>query len=177
MSNIFDMLKILDYALFLKLQGDLMMQVEDNRRVVNFREKMAWIMVAGLVTASGFYFYTMFNVSAAMEQVPKPAVIALTVVFVVILTFIAIIGAIVAALSNLSEANDLLDERDKLISLHSTRWASVVTSIILIITMLAYFFGARSSDMLLGVMSALIMGHLVDYTAQIYLYRRRPYSG
>lgn len=149
------------------------MQIEENTRTVNFREKMAWVMVAGLLTASGFYFYTMVNISASLEQVPKPAIVALTVIFVVVLSVIAIVGAIVAALSNVSEADDVLDERDTLISLQSTRWASVVTGIILIMTMVAYFFDARSSDMLLGVMAALIMGHFVKYTAQIYLYRRK----
>ena len=108
-----------------------------------------------------------------MVQVPKPAIVGLTIMFITILTIIAIIGAIGAALSNVSEADAPMDERDKMISLYATRWASIVTGIILIMTMIAYVFDARSSDMLLGIMAALIFGPLLNYIAQIYLYRRR----
>jgi len=149
------------------------MHNRDNDRVTTFREKMAWVMVVGLGATACLYFYAAWNVSASMVQVPKPVIIALTSVFIAILTITAIIGAIAAALSNVDEADAPMDERDKLISLHATRWASVATVVILIVTMTAYFFDARSSDMLLGIMAALIVGHLVEYITQIYLYRRK----
>jgi len=133
---------------------------------------MAWVMAVGLVVSSGLYFYIVLNISASMEQVPKPVFAGLSVVFIVILTVFAIIGASVAALSNVGEADAPMDERDKLISFRATRLSSIATAVVLIVTMTAYFFDARSSDMLLGIMAALIVGHLVDYITQIYLYRR-----
>jgi len=148
------------------------MHSQDNNRLTTFREKMAWVMVVGLVTAAGFYFYTLWNISTSMEHVPKPVILGLTVLFITILTVIAIIGAIGAALSNVSEADAPMDERDKLISFNATRWANITTGVILVMTMAAYFFDARSSDMLLGIMAAMIVGHLVEYCTQIYLYRR-----
>lgn len=149
------------------------MHNQDNEKITTFREKMAWVMLVGLVIAAGFYFYIVLNVSASMEQVPKPVFAGLIVVFIVILTVFAIVGASAAALSNIGEADEPMDERDKLISFRATHWSSIATAVILIMTMVAYFFDARSSDMLLGIMAALIVGHLVEYITQIYLYRRR----
>ncbi|PHS41264.1 MAG: hypothetical protein COA91_02830 [Robiginitomaculum sp.] len=148
------------------------MHNRDNDKTTTFREKMAWVMVVGLMIAAGLYFYIVLNISASMDQVPKPVFAGLTVIFIVILTVFAIFGASVAALSNIGEADLPMDERDKLISLRATRLSSIATVVILIMTMTAYFFDARSSDMLLGIMAALIVGHLVDYITQIYLYRR-----
>ena len=149
------------------------MHNQDNDKITTFREKMAWVMIAGLLVSSGVYFYIVLNISASMEQVPKPVFAGLSVVFIVILTVFAIVGATAAALSNVDEADAPMDERDKLISFRATRLSSIAMIVILIMTMTAYFFDARSSDMLLGIMAALIVGHLVDYITQIYLYRRK----
>ena len=149
------------------------MHIEDNKRITTFREKMAWVMVFALSLSAGLYFFVAWNMSVAMDAVPKSAMIAITAIFVIALTLIAVIGSIGAALSNVDEADIAMDERDKIISLNALRGSSITTAIILILTMVAYFFGARSSDMLLGIMAALICGHLVDYLSQIYLYRRR----
>jgi len=172
MLNIFDMLKIFDYTCFKSKSMEVFMHSQDNGKITTFREKMAWVMLVGMVVAAGFYFYIVLNISASMEQVPKPVFAGLTVVFIVILTVFAIVGASASALSNLGEADLPMDERDKLISLRATRLSSIAIVVVLIMTITAYFFDARSSDMLLGIMAALIAGHLVEYITQIYLYRR-----
>ncbi|MBL4853287.1 MAG: hypothetical protein JKY25_03520 [Robiginitomaculum sp.] len=148
------------------------MHNQDNDKTTTFREKMAWVMLVGLVIASVFYFYIVLNISTSLEHVPKPVFAGLTVIFIVILTVFAIVGASAAALSNIGEADVPMDERDKLISFRATRLSSIATVVVLTMTMTAYFFDARSSDMLLGIMAALVAGHLVEYITQIYLYRR-----
>lgn len=149
----------------------------ENKHSATFREKMAWVMTAALLIASGVFFHSLWNVSTSLEQVPKQAVLVMLVLFAIILTIIAIAGAIVAALSNVSEADEPMDERDKQITLKATHLGSIATGMVLVFTCLAYFYDARSSDMLLGIIAALILGHLVEYIFQIYLYRRKIYHG
>ena len=148
------------------------MEPQDNQRTTSFREKMAWVMVAALALASGVFFNAIWHVASAVSEVPKPAVVVLSALFILIIVAVATIGAVIAALSNVDEADPAADERDKQISLRASRVAVLVQTILLLGTVAAYFFDARSVDMLIGVMSALVLGQISEYLAQIWLYRR-----
>ncbi|MEL6360476.1 MAG: hypothetical protein AAFR21_05280 [Pseudomonadota bacterium] len=139
---------------------------------MTFNEKMAWVMVGALLSASAVFFFILLNVSTSLETVPMPVVLIGLVIFVAIIVIIATVGATIAALSNVEDANSAKDERDIIFALKASHAGSVVTGLSLLATCSIYFMGARASDMLLGIIAALILGQLAEYMAQIFYYRR-----
>ena len=149
------------------------MRIQTDKHLMTFNEKMAWIMICALLSASAVFFFILLNVSSSLETVPMPVILVGLVIFVAIIIVVATIGATIAALSNVSEADSTRDERDKVFFLKASHAGSVVTGVTLLLTCSIYFLGARASDMLLGIVASLILGQLVEYAVQIYYYRRK----
>jgi hypothetical protein len=143
---------------------------------LSFQEKSLWLMLASLVIAFGFYFVSVLGAHAALAaQSPDlardlaPPDVGLFVAAVILLVVLSVAGHVVIALV---DRNPQTDERDRLIGLKGTSYASYVlaTGVFLALTAAAF---TRGNFVFTHVLLAFwVLAQLVAIGSQLVMYRR-----
>ncbi|WP_018149567.1 hypothetical protein [Henriciella marina] len=137
---------------------------------MSFHEKTAWVMGLIMVVGMIFYFNTVAAMSAGLEQLAPP-VLPLVIIYVIIIVVLSIVGHILIAVSKPSEADDTMDERDKLIAGRAGNIAGVVLGVGLISALGIYLFTYDGNLLFHAAFGALMMSQLAEYAARIVYYR------
>jgi len=138
---------------------------------MSFREKMAYVSLFALSVASLFYAGLLHQVHQQGGAIEGPRIIGLIVGMMVILIGTHIGGAIWAAVSNLEDAKEPADERDWQIEARAGHAAARAMAGWLAILIYAYFTGASTETLVLGMLMAFLLAGLAESGAKIYLYR------
>lgn len=143
---------------------------------LSFQEKSLWLMLASLVIAFGCYFVNVLGAHAALPAQPPdlardlaPAHLTLFVAAVILLVVLSVAGHVVIALA---ERNPQSDERDRLIALKGTSYASYVlaTGVFLALTTAAFTKGNFAFTHVL--LAFWVLAQLVAIGSQLVMYRR-----
>jgi len=135
---------------------------------LSFREKYEYIVIVGLLLVTGYYFSRVLPPSAPDIS---PGQLALLVSVLVLLIVIFVVGAIALAVQTRTDAVPD-DERDKLISLKSTRNANVLLaggSVTAIISALATDGNFWFVHVLLAT---LVLAQLLESVSRLVYYRQ-----
>ena len=127
---------------------------------------MGLIMIAGMA----FYFRTVSAMSEGMEQLAPP-VLPLVIVYIVVIVVLSILGHILIAVSKPSEADDTMDERDKLVAARAGNIAGVVLGVGLISALGIYLFTYDGNQLFHAAFGALMISQIAEYAARIVYYR------
>jgi hypothetical protein len=146
---------------------------QENRMNLSFQEKSLWVMLASLVVGFGFYFANAFGAHAA--RAPGQAAdlmapyVGLFIAAVILLVVIAVAGHVVIALA---DRNPQTDERDRLIALKGTSYASYVlaTGVFLALTVAVFTPGNFIFTHVL--LAFWVLAQLVAIGSQLVMYRR-----
>lgn len=132
---------------------------------MSFREKSAWGM--GLVTLlTGIYYAWL------VAHAPTAPLLAPVIPYVLLVIVLAITVQVVLALASPKEAMERANERDRFVVDRSGRIAGMVLSVGILLAAGVYL-GLPSGNMLFHhIIGAMIVAQLVDYGAQLVLYRR-----
>ncbi|MEQ8858769.1 MAG: hypothetical protein RIC56_08985 [Pseudomonadales bacterium] len=136
-----------------------------------FREKSAWVMALALLFGGAFYFYLVAQMSGAVGALAPPLVPTL-VGYTVLMVVIAVVGHVLAAVTAPRDAAAPEDERDRQIVHRAGHLSSYVLAVGVVLALGGYLV-TRDGDLLFyAVFGSLMLGSLVEYLTQIYLYRR-----
>ncbi|MBK8321477.1 MAG: hypothetical protein IPL06_01780 [Betaproteobacteria bacterium] len=143
---------------------------------LSFQEKSLWVMLASLVVGFGFYFANAFGAHAALAaRAPGQAAdlmapyVGLFIAAVVLLVAISVAGHVVIALA---DRNPQTDERDHLIALKGTSYASYVLATGVFLALTAAVF-TRGNFIFTHVLLAFwVLAQLVAIGSQLVMYRR-----
>ena len=136
-----------------------------------FHEKSAWIMTTALLVCGLLYFAQVAALSTSIQQLAPP-ILPLIVIYTIVLTVLSVAGHMLIALFNPKEANAPLDERDRRIKERAGHWSGFVMGFG-VIGSLGMYLLTNSGDLLFySIFATLMLSSLVEYMAQILLYRR-----
>ncbi|MEQ9316401.1 MAG: hypothetical protein RLN72_11165, partial [Henriciella sp.] len=82
---------------------------------MSFHEKSSWAMGLILLVGLVFYFQNVAAMSEGLDAIAPP-VLPIVVVYIGLIVVLSIISHILIAIIKPSEADDTMDERDKLIA-------------------------------------------------------------
>lgn len=136
---------------------------------MSFREKSAWLMAGVLVLAGAVYVWLVHMVvQATGTAAPAPTAIP----FVLLVIAASVVVQVVLALSAPRDAMRAADERERI----AQGRAAIVSGFVMgagIICSLGLYFEHPDGNMLFHfVLVSLIIAQIVDYAAQIILFRR-----
>ena len=138
---------------------------------MSFHEKSAWVMGAVLLIAAAWYFRTVASASAALGEVAPP-VLPVVVGYIILIIVLSIIAHILVAVSKPSEADDTMDERDRIISSRAGAFSGVLLGIGVITSLGHYLFYYDGNLLFHMAFGALMLAQLGEYAARIVMYRR-----
>lgn len=138
---------------------------------MSFHEKSAWVMATVLLAGAGFYFRTVASMSAELGAIAPP-VLPVVIVYVVAIILLSIFGHILVAVSKPSEADDTMDERDRIISSRAGAFSGVLLGIGVITSLGHYLFYYDGNLLFHMAFGALMLAQLGEYAARIVMYRR-----
>ena len=134
---------------------------------MSFQEKSTWSQLVGLVLVFGYYFYRVLGTSLSEVET-----VILFIVAVVALVALQIVFHIVIALSNIREANQGEDERDKMIELKATRVSAFVLGAGALLSASLWIFGVTPLTMANAILLSLVIAEVVQGVLQVVYYRR-----
>ncbi|WP_084418161.1 hypothetical protein [Henriciella litoralis] len=137
---------------------------------MSFHEKSAWAMALIMVAGILYYFSVVADMSAGLDQLAPP-VLPVVVAYIVVIVVLSIIGHVLIAISKPSEANDMMDERDKLIAARAGNISGVILGIGVIAALGNYLFNYDGNLLFHTAFGALMMSQLAEYAARIVYYR------
>ena len=138
---------------------------------MSFHEKTAWVMAAVLLAGGAFYFNKVVSMSGALGQVAPP-VAGLVVGYVIVIVILSILGHITVAVTKPSEADDRMDERDRIIAARAGSFSGVLLGIG-VIAALGNYLVRQDGNLLFHIaFGAMMVAQLGEYGAKIMLYRR-----
>ena len=137
---------------------------------MSFHEKSAWVMGLIMIAGMAFYFRTVAAMSEGLEQLAPP-VLPLVIVYIVVIVVLSIIGHILIAVSRPSEADDMMDERDKLVAARAGNIAGLVLGIGLISALGGYLINYDGNQLFHAAFGALMVSQIAEYAARIVYYR------
>ena len=141
------------------------------RYAMSFHEKSAWVMGAVMIAGAVFYFSTVSRMSEAMGQVAPPLV-PLVVVYIIAIIILSILGHILVAVTKPSEADDMMDERDRIIVARAGSFSGILLAIG-VVTALGYYLFTQDGNLMFHIaFGALMAAQLGEYAARIVYYRR-----
>lgn len=137
---------------------------------MSFREKMAWIMLVALIVFGAIYFVPI-ALSFGTTGFLRPVSTAVGTLAVIALIVVATSGAIVAALSNVTEANMPVDEREAKIIARSENYGGAVLGACTVAIVIAAHVTVDLGWIVPALIASLTLSHLVTNFAQIALFR------
>lgn len=137
---------------------------------MSFHEKSAWAMGLILIAGMVFYFNTVAGMSAGLDGVAPP-VLPVVVVYVIVIVVLSIAGHIMIAISKPSEADDTMDERDKLIAARAGNVSGVVLAVGLLGALGIYLFNYDGNLLFHAAFGSLMLSQITEYAARIIYYR------
>ncbi|RIJ21355.1 hypothetical protein D1224_13645 [Henriciella barbarensis] len=137
---------------------------------MSFHEKSAWVMGLIMIAGMVFYFRTVAAMSEGLEQLAPP-VLPLVIVYIVVIVILSVLGHILIAISKPSEADDMMDERDKLVAARAGNIAGLVLGVGLISALGGYLFNYDGNQLFHAAFGALMVSQIAEYAARIVYYR------
>lgn len=137
---------------------------------MSFHEKSAWTMGLILIAGMIFYFNKVAAMSAGLDGVAPP-VLPLVIAYIVVIVVLSIIGHILIAVSKPSDADDMMDERDKLVFARAGNIAGVILGIGVIGALGGYLFTYDGNQLFHAAFGALMLSQIAEYGARIVYYR------
>jgi len=138
---------------------------------MSFQEKSTWASFALTLSLFGIYFTKAFLVFKD-PGIPDSTLITLFIQYCLAFIFVQILAHIVIAVTNIKEANQGGDERDKMIIFKARRISHAVITLGMGLTIYSTF---RVDSLFLvaniGLFFALL-SEIVNYGVQLYYYRR-----
>ncbi|WP_084397802.1 hypothetical protein [Henriciella aquimarina] len=138
---------------------------------MSFHEKSAWVMGAVLLIAAAWYFRTVAAASAALGEVAPP-LLPLVVGYIVLIIVLSIIAHILVAVTKPSEADDTLDERDRIIASRAGSFGGVLLGVGVLTGLGGYLFDYDGNKLFHIAFGAMMVAQLGEYAAKIWYYRR-----
>jgi hypothetical protein len=140
---------------------------------VPFREKSAWVAIAGMVVAYGAYFIVIAALPRADSEINDTLrTIALFGVATVIRLLILGVGTLIIRAGSPADARAALDERDRLIAGRSAAHAYYVLMAGMIIVGIMMPFSAHGVAITNAALFWLVAAEIVRYGTTISAYRR-----
>ncbi len=138
---------------------------------LSFREKSAWISLVSTVLLFGYY-YGVALPTLLRRTDDHTSIFSHLVGVVILLIIIQVVLHIAVAVSNLKDAQEGADERDRLIQLKATRVSYTVLVLGAWGTILIMF--KASSPLILGhlILFFFVLAELAGYTTRLIQYRR-----
>jgi uncharacterized membrane protein YidH (DUF202 family) len=127
-------------------------------------------MLAALSISAIFYVFNVFSLTFNFGTIPSPntpALVVLTFVTVVL----AIIGHILIALTTPKEANEAVDERERLIILKAGHISSYILGVGVILALALFLVIQHGSILFYTCLASLILSQLAKYILHIVLNR------
>ena len=137
---------------------------------MSFHEKSAWVMGLIMIAGMAFYFRTVAAMSDGLDQLAPP-VLPLVIVYIVVIVVLSIIGHILIAVSRPSEANDTMDERDKLVAARAGNIAGLILGVGLISALGGYLINYDGNQLFHAAFGVLMISQIAEYAARIVYYR------
>ena len=136
---------------------------------ISYREKSAWIFLVSTVLVSGFFF---LHVPWTLRPESSPALMHGLLYCVVAWLVIQLVAHLIVARLAPDDATAPKDERERLIELKAMRIARPVYIVAPLLAVSMLHIGATGPAVGYGVMFALVLGELVNYSARIVYHRR-----
>jgi hypothetical protein len=137
---------------------------------MTFNEKSAWSMILILFLVGAIYVRSIAEAFFQMGEILPPGRMA--IIAVVAIIALSILFHIIVAISNPSDANEALDERDKIAMQFAGYWSGIALGVCVVGSLLAYLL-LRSGDLLFHfVFLSLVLASLFEYGLLIFAYRR-----
>ena len=130
-----------------------------------FRERSAWIMSGILILVGGYYLKLVIGDGMAP--------IAAFVPFVLFTIALSIVAQIGLAIASPREAVSPLDERERLVVVKAAHFASYALATGVVVALGQFLMSQDGMKLFHAVLTALILGQLAEYGAQIFLLRFR----
>ena len=143
---------------------------------LSFQEKSLWVMLASLVFGFGFYFANAFGAHAELAaHAPGQSAdlmapyVGLFIAAVILLVVVSVAGHVVIALA---ERNPQTDERDRLIALKGTSYASYVLATGVFLALTAAVFTPGNFVFTHVLLAFWVLAELVAIGSQLVMHRR-----
>ena len=136
---------------------------------MSFHEKSALIMSVVLSLLASVYFTNVFLLSENGQLITPSAPSLL--VFSIVLIVVAIMAHIVVAAVTPEEAKTSLDERAQRIHERAGHLSAKIFGVGVVLSLMIYLVSFNGSLLFYTVFASLIIGHIVEYLTQLYLYR------
>jgi|UPI00053ED856 hypothetical protein len=136
-----------------------------------FREKIAWLSAGGILVAFGPYFalVAMRQPTTALGPATAAGFLAVIATLVAVMT----VASILVALTNLRDAQQPSDERDRAIARRALAFAYPVLLTALFAALATLFLGASLPVLTNAVLGAIVLGELTRCGVEILGYRAR----
>lgn len=137
---------------------------------MTYREKSAWLMMMVTLMVGGYMASEV--ILTFLEQQRIPPVLPVFVKLTVTLIGVSIVGQIVLSASNIKQAEQKADKREKMIINRSQAIAGVVLSIGVASSLIHFLFLNDGNLLFFICLFSLVVMQLVEYTVQIVNFRR-----
>lgn len=135
-----------------------------------FREKSAWIMSIILLLAGAFYFYAVAMIWSDSGQLARPT-LPRVVAYTACLVVMSVVGHVAIALLAPRDANARPDERERQIFSRAGRYSSFVIASGIVMSLGLYLLSHDGDLLFYTVLASLMIGQVIEYAIQIFLYR------
>ncbi|HWK36495.1 hypothetical protein [Sphingomonas sp.] len=136
-----------------------------------FREKIAWVSLAGIVAAFTPYFVLVGHYSGPASAYAGFSV-GLLIGMVVVLTILVTVASIGVALTNIRDAQAPADERDHTVARRASSIAYAVLLPALFFAMATVLLGWSAIGVINAVLAAVVLAELARNALEIVCYRR-----
>lgn len=137
---------------------------------MSFHEKSSWAMGLILLVGLVFYFQNVASMSEGLDSVAPP-VLPIVVVYIGLMIVLSIVSHILIAIMKPSEADDTMDERDKLVFARAGNIGGLLLAIGLIAALGNYLFSYDGNLLFHAAFGALMVAQIAEYGARIVYYR------
>lgn len=138
---------------------------------MSFHEKSAWVMGAVLLIAAAWYFRTVASASAALGEVAPP-VLPVVVGYIILIIVLSIIAHILVAVTKPSEADDTLDERDRIIARRAGAFSGVLLGLGVLAGLGGYLYNYDGNQLFHTAFGAMMVAQFGEYAAKVWSYRQ-----
>ena len=138
---------------------------------MSFHEKSAWVMLIALSITTALYISSLLGLSSVAGHLIEPS-LPMLIAYTIVLVVISVVGQIVIAILAPKDANSALDERDQGILVKASHWSSFILGFGVVSGLLHYLVFANGGMLFYIVFGSLVFSQIVEYMAQIFLYRR-----
>jgi hypothetical protein len=136
---------------------------------MSYREKSAWIYLVSTVLVAGFFF---LHVPWTLRPETSRALMHGLLYCVLAWLVIQLVAHLIVARLAPDDAKAPKDERERLIELEAIRIARLVYIVATLLAVSMLHIGATGPAVGYGVLFALVLGELVNYSVRIFYHRR-----